>query len=299
MSDSPTILVPVDFSKFSRAAVERALGLASASGSKVKLLHVLQLPPLALEYDSGEPVWSELRSSERKKLEELGREFEGRGVRVSTLFEEGDPASVIHAAGCASDVEMIIMGSHGLRGLDRILMGSVAERTVHSAPVPVMIVRESEDLAATKVRKILFATDFSESSVQSESVVARWARDLNAEVEVMHVVFETTVLFAPYAVPDSRRFDEELRVAANRRMEGVLERFRMAGVQVKTRVVCGFASEEILERADSSGAQVIAMGTRGHTGLRRLRLGSVVQRVLRHASCSVLVAGFASGKGES
>lgn len=299
MATATTVLVPVDFSPASRAAIERALVLATARRANVRLLHALHLPPVALDYDVSGAVWKELRASETAKLEALRQEFEDRGPSISTSFEEREPTGAIHAAARAPDVQLIVMGSHGLRGLERFLLGSVAERTLQDAPVPVLIVRESQADAASRIQSILFATDFSESAQCAEEVVSEWAKQLRADVEVQHVLFDTTVLFAPYAVPDSRRFDDELRESAGRRMEGVLDRFARAGVQAKANISCGYASEEILKRAETMEPQMIAMGTRGHSRLRRYRLGSVVQRVVRHAPCGVLVAGTKSGSSRA
>lgn len=284
-----TILVPVDFSSFSKAAIERALEFAKASHGRVRLLHVLALPLISLEYNRSGPVWSDLRSSESAKLESLRREFEDRGVSIAVSFEEGDPPRMIQAAARSADVELIVMGSHGLRGLDRVLIGSVADRTIRGAPAPVLIVREEGSNAAAPVKSILFATDFSDSARKTEDVVARWATQLHAEVEVFHVVPDTTLLFAPYAVPTSRTFNEEVFESSKRRLSGIVQRLRAQGVQAKHEAVVGYASREIVERAKSTGAQVIAMGSRGHSGLRRFRLGSVVQNVLASSPCSVLV----------
>jgi nucleotide-binding universal stress UspA family protein len=258
----------------------------------------LALPLAALQYNAFGPIWAELRASEASKLEEIRKSFEDRGLPISVSFEEGDPAHVIHAAARAPDVELIVMGSHGLSGIDRTLIGSVADRTLRGSPVPVLIVREDESSACAPVDTILLATDFSENARQLEPVVARWAKRLRAEVEVLHVVPDTTVLFVPYAVPASRIFDEEVLESANRRVRSVVDRFRVAGVTAKPHIAFGYSSYEIVKRAESTGAKVIAMGSRGHSGLRRFRLGSVVQNVLADAPCSVLVGTESSVSGE-
>lgn len=291
MEKPATILVPVDFSAHSRAAAERALTLANAFGASIRFLHALHLPLVAPEYAYSQAIWSDLRRTESAKLESIVRDFQERGVSASARFEERDPADAIRSAARAADVMLVVMGSHGRRGLDRILLGSVAERTLHNASAPVLIVRELEADATEPIRSILFATDFSEDAERAERVVARWARLLGSEVEIFHAIRETAVLFAPYALIGSSDYEGELMEAANARMKGSLERFRHVGVSVKSKIVYGFASEEITNRADSCGAQLIAMGSRGYAGLHRFRVGSVVQRVLRHAPCSVLVAG--------
>ncbi len=298
MSRQATILVPVDFSSFSRAAAERAFELAASRRASVRLLHALHLPRVALEYDAWGPVWTELRDSEIAQFESFREGFEGRGIPVTSSFVEADPVEAIRAAAREPDVELIVMGSHGLRGLDRILLGSVAERTLHQAPVPVLVVRAGSQQAEPPLRSVLFATDFSQGARTTEAVLVDWARTLGAEVEILHVLPETIVLFAPYALPDEKCFDEELAETARRRLDRAVERFRTSGIKAWGTSVCGDPAGEILRRATSAKAQLIALGSRGHSGFRRIGLGGIVERVLRQAPCSVLVASESKQNGD-
>jgi nucleotide-binding universal stress UspA family protein len=291
MSEPRTILVPVDFSTHSRAAAIRACRLASALGASLRLIHGLHLPPVAQEALVPKGFWAGLRESEEAKLVAFARELEGRGVEITTAFEERDPVDMILSAACAADVQLIVMGSHGHRGLDRVLLGSVAERTLQHAPVPVLVVREDESEASKEISTILFATDFSDHAARAERVVAEWATKLNAQVEVFHAIRETAVLFAPYAVAGSSDFEGEMHDAASKRMEKVLERLRLSGVCAKSKIVYGLASEEITKRALSRGADLIVIGARGYSTFQRFLLGSVAERVLRQAHCSVLAVG--------
>lgn len=286
-----TILVPVDFSAFSRAAIERALALARIVRAEVSMLHVLQLPQLALDFGRGGADWSLLRTSEQERLDALQKEFADRGVPVSARLEEGDPFEVIEAAGRAPDVELIVMGSHGLRGLDRLLMGSVAERTVRRATKPVLIVRESEQDASKPIRSMLFATDFSDTAQHLESSVAEWAKRLDAEIVAVHVIFDTASLLAPYVTIDTSEIDAEVQESAERQMAAVVERLRATGARARPIVAHGFPAEKILALAEEERTDLIALGTRGQTRLRSFPLGSVAQRILAGAACGVLVAG--------
>ena len=292
MTEGATILLPVDFSSHSRAAAIRACQLAAGLGMSVRMIHALHLPPVAREAAVPPDFWQELRHSESARLESFRRSIEKHcDVEIATRLEERDPVDMILSAACDEAVELIVMGTHGHRGLDRFLLGSVAERTLRHAPVPVLVVRDDEAEAARRIATILFATDFSEHAERAEKVVCDWARRLNAQVEVFHSIRETAVLFAPYAVPGSSDFEGEMHEAAETRIRGVLERFRTAGVCAKGKIVYGLASNEITKRAESCGAELIAMGARGYSTLQRFLLGSVAERVLREAHCSVLVVG--------
>jgi arylsulfatase A-like enzyme len=145
--------------------------------------------------------------------------------------------------------------------------------------------------AAKPIRSILFATDFSEDAKQAERIVARWARLLHSDVEIFHSIREAAVLFAPYAMSGSSADESELHEAAAIRMKSSLDRFKAAGVSARAKIVHGSPPEEISDRAATIGCQVIAMGSRGYTGLQAVRVGSVAQRVLRNAPCNVLIAG--------
>lgn len=292
MSHASTILVPVDFSPHSRAAATRACRLASAMNASVRVIHALHLPPIALESSVPSEIWDDLRRSESEKLETLRRALEERcDVEITTAFEERDPVDMILSAALATEVDLVVMGTHGHRGVDRFLLGSVAERTLQRAPVPVLVVREDETEAAEPIGTILFATDFSENAERAEQVLATWALRLNAQVEVFHAIRETAVLFAPYAVPGSSDFEGEMHDAASMRIQGVLDRLQAAGVCAKSKIVYGPASDEITKRAEACGADLIVMGARGYSTLQRFLLGSVTERVLRQAHCSVLRVG--------
>ena len=289
--DLSEILVPVDFSDHSRAAIQRAAELAETTGARLWLLHVLDLPPLLPGFMISESIWKGLREAVEVELAAQAKALRRRGLSVATCVQEGNAADSIRAAAYSSNIEIIVMGSHGRRGTDRVLLGSVAERTLHMSPVPVMIVRESEEYAAQPIEKILFATDFSNGSERAEASLIRLARATRSDVEVFHAIQETAVLFAPYAVDGVPSVEVEIHEGARLRMESCLKRLQDAGLNVHPKIVNGFASEEILKRAELSDVDLIAMGTRGYAGMRRFRLGSVSQRVMRGAPCSVFVAG--------
>lgn len=290
MGDSARIVVPVDFSAHSRAAARRAFALASLCDAKVHLLHAHAVPLGVLDEGADPRLAEQLRDNERAAFERFALALESEGHVFTRSFEERDPADAIQSAAREPGTVLVVMGSHGRRGLDRLVLGSVAERAVQGSPVPVYIAREAAEGATEPVRRILLATDFSKDAEYAEELVAAWASRLGAEVEVLHAIRETSVLFAPYAVPGSSDFEGEMMEAAERRMERVVARLAAEGVSAKSKVVYGRPAESILERAESTGAQLIAIGTRGYGAFHRFLLGSVAQRVLRHASCSVLVA---------
>lgn len=287
-----TILVAVDFSDASRAAVRRARALARSAGASLRILHACPPPSDDLDPRLVEQLTEELRRGAKLRLANLAASFDDGRVALSTAFEEADPSRAIRDAAESDDVSLIVMGSHGRRGIDRLLLGSVAARVVQRAPKPVFVVRgehSGEDEDGSPIQSILLATDFSEKAAAVEPEVAEWALRFGAEVEVLHVIRETSVLLAPYAVTGSSDFEGEMFEAAESRMAGVLRRLRERGIHAKAKIVYGGPAEEILRRAEATNVDLVAVGTRGYSGLQRFLLGSVAQRVLSQAHCDVLV----------
>jgi len=287
LGKSARIVVPVDFSEQSRAAAKRAFYLADLYGAEVHVLHA-HTSPIAVLDDAR--LTDELQASERQAFARFCARLDSEGHPFSRSFDTRDPADAIHSAARESGTALVVLGSHGRRGLDRKVLGSVAERTVQGSPVPVYVARERQEEASGPIRRVLLATDFSKDAEAAESLVATWASRLGTKVEVFHAIRETSVLLAPYAVVGSSDFEGEMMEAAEHRMRRVLARLASEGVSAKSKIAYARPAESILERAESTGTQLVVLGTRGYGGFKRFLLGSVAQRVLRHAPCSVLVA---------
>lgn len=144
MDRTKIIVCPVDFSPGSTLAVEKAAELARATGSRVELLHVYQLPVLALPDGviSATPAYiTTLTSNAQQQLDEIAEGLRGRGVQVATKLVEGSPAQAILEHAARLPAGLIVLGTHGRRGFQRFLMGSTAERVVRLANIPVLTVR--------------------------------------------------------------------------------------------------------------------------------------------------------------
>lgn len=147
--DIREILIPTDFSKSSRRAVEYGVEMALRFGAKIHLLHVFQpLPPLAGDYPTTSPELltggiSTLNQSQAL-MGSLSDEMVKKGVPVTTHCREGFPYDEIMKLAGAQHVDLIVMGTHGLTGLSHVLLGSVAEQIVRNSPCPVLTVRHPD-----------------------------------------------------------------------------------------------------------------------------------------------------------
>ena len=137
------LLVPTDFSEPSTAALEHAITLAKAIGAKITIAHIYEVPSFA--YEGGlvsVPVEfaTKIRDAAVASLKAACDANAGRGVEISSLAREGVPAELIDEIAKELGADMIVMGTHGRRGLSHVLLGSVAERVLRTARVPVLTV---------------------------------------------------------------------------------------------------------------------------------------------------------------
>lgn len=138
-----SILVPVDFSDTARAATDYAIRIARESGAEIHLLHSFPVSPgIATPYGPALPdaVFQSIRDGAERRLAEVRERIEGEGVRVKAHLTAEPPSFAISEAAEELGVDCIVMGTRGLSGLKHAVLGSVAERTVRTAPCPVFTV---------------------------------------------------------------------------------------------------------------------------------------------------------------
>jgi nucleotide-binding universal stress UspA family protein len=138
------VLLAVDDSTFSEAATHALIGQAKPKETEVRVLHVIE--PIVVPGEGGlaidwEAITQELRKKGEALLTQTAQALRTAGFQVATAMEEGDPKSVIADFAAKWPADLVIMGSHGHKGLDRFLMGSVSESVVRHAPCSVQVVR--------------------------------------------------------------------------------------------------------------------------------------------------------------
>jgi universal stress protein A len=141
------ILVPLDFSKHSDAALDLALELAREQGAEVHLLHAYELPAaVTMAYGIAIPqaVWDGVQEAAAGRLAEGLRKVEAAGLHGTTHLATAPAADAIATAAETHGIDLIVMGTRGLTGLKHVLLGSVAERTIRTAPCPVLTVKGAD-----------------------------------------------------------------------------------------------------------------------------------------------------------
>jgi nucleotide-binding universal stress UspA family protein len=148
MEQIQTILVPIDFSAHSTRGLKTAIGLAKTFNAKIHLLHAYHLPVSITLPDAAvvpQSFWDSVRDAAARKLEKSYQTVTAEGVQCDSHLTAQTPSSAIVETARQVRAGLIVMGTRGLSGLKHVLLGSVAERTVRTAPCPVMTVKGDEE----------------------------------------------------------------------------------------------------------------------------------------------------------
>lgn len=137
-------------------------------------------------------------------------------------------------------------------------------------------------------QKILVAVDFSDHSDRALDVAIDFAKQFGSELHLVHAFDVRIPLVTPYEVAIPTTFIEEAREAAVAKLDALIKKASAAGVTAQSHLSEVPAASAIVDQAEELGVDLIIMSTRGHTGLKHVLLGSVAERTLRHAPCSVL-----------
>lgn len=287
-----TIIAGCDLSVSSDQAIERAIALAELHRAKIVLVNAQaeEVPPteansVVLE-QLGE-VSAAIRAKEAVQLADKLSEIQTMGLRAAVISRLGPPDEVLAAAAHDEHADLIVVGTHGHTGISRFLLGSVASSIIRRAPCDVLVVRG--DPVREPFRKPLVATDFSPAAAKALVHI----KDLAAPgtpVEVVHAwqlpagSWGATLL-GQARFPWSTVRDAVLTSVKTQADKLVAEH----GGDLHVELVQGPPKSVITETAERGGHDLIAVGSHGHRGFRRLLLGSVAESVVRHASCSALV----------
>ena len=140
------------------------------------------------------------------------------------------------------------------------------------------------------IQTILVPTDFSKHADRAFVIAIQFAQTFGAQIHLLHI-YDIADRATVYEVVFPDDVDAGVRKTAIRKLEARMEQAKAAGIESSTHLVFGTPSQAIIQHAKESKADLIVMGTRGHSGIKNLLLGSVTERTLRLASCPVLTVG--------
>ena len=300
MSENGPIVVGLDGSDLAERAIPVAVALAKRAGAELHLVHVHA--PIAPDpvYVEGLPVIDEHMHSmhlehEQAYLDGARARLVG-GAPATTRVINGPVASALAAYARANGAQLVVLTTHARGGLERAWLGSVADEMARVSPVPILLVRPEPGDVVARLRRILVPLD---GSPLAEAILDHAMRIARLEPEAEIVLLEIVPpIPSPTLVPQSllapASAKEEIaraqEAAAREYLEGVAARVRSAGLRCRTRVeFAGKVAAAILETARAESADLVALCTHGRSGLVRIALGSVADKVVRASTAPVLL----------
>lgn len=266
-----TILVPTDFSDYALFALKAASCIARKVNAKIILAHVYNLPSDGIEmYHYIDQYYKEIKTSATKKLNELALKKFLKGITVEKLILTDILMWEIVTLDRFKNVDLIVLGSHGKSGFNRVFIGSNTEKIVRLAGAPVLTIKnEPEDF---EVKHMVFASDFNDESYYAFEKIKSFADIYDSHIDLLKVItpreFETT------------RQSAKL-------MNDFVFKFNLKKYSVN--IYNDYNIEQgIIDFSDETNADLVALETHGRTGIAHLILGSLTESLVKHESRPVL-----------
>ena len=286
------ILCPIDFSEFSVSAYQHALSVAEHYQAKLVAQHIAELwrhPSADFAASAGlyEEYSQALRESGKKQLQEFVENHPHDEIQPELVVQIGVAADSILSFAQLQKADVIVMGTHGRRGFDRLMLGSVTDRVMRRAPCPVLAVgKPSHDSTAADeerhhprhLSRILFCTDFSENSERALNYAISATTEYDAELTLLHVL----------EVSNPPKKDKAI-AAAKEQLDRLVPSEGRKTLKIKTAVRIGKPYEQIIQLAVEAQIDMVAMAVHGRGALDLAVFGSTTYRVLQLGPCPVLV----------
>lgn len=279
------VLFPTDLSEGAARAFPHAVALAHDHDADLHILNVIS---------PGSTAETALPVSRPTLNDWLGTSSKSKGpdLDVLTIIQnqvEGDrPPEQITGYVEEQEIDLIVMGTHGRRGVQRMLLGSVTEEVVRKANCPILTVRtDVEETPDQAIRQILVPVDFSNASKVAVRYASELAQTYGAQLDLLHVI-EEVVYPSAYGVEPAYLPTQEVRARVQNTLgEIAREDVGYENVQVSAKV--GYAPTTILDYIEDNDIDLVVIATHGRSRFDRILLGSVAERVIRQSPKPVFV----------
>jgi len=296
------ILLAADGSRYSEAAIDLVRALKMERKAEATILtvvpeHVFLGGHTLVDLLKRSAVLkNQVQKAEEERalelLAKLSKSLTTRGLKVETMVRRGSPADEIIKTCRSTRADLVLMGLKGTSDAPEFLLGGVAHKVIKYAPCSVLVAKKESEA----INRVLVPLDGSKHSDEVVRFLVRMPLPCHAEVLVMTVMQSFAAAFVKAYTLDlerDRRIIAELQKAEEEAAERLLaeaeNEFRRGGYRVSAIVAHGDPSQEILREAARRDVDLIALGTKGLTGVRGFLLGSVAQRIARYAKASVLI----------
>jgi nucleotide-binding universal stress UspA family protein len=298
------MLVPVDGSKLSEEAISAAIAFAQKAGEagKITLLRVKQIELAFYPPESAYTIPKGMQPEVEAYLRKLAETIKAQGVQVETLGSYGDPATTIVEVAEERNCDMIVMVTHGRKGGSRLLHGSVADRVLQGATVPVLLLKHGEQPTRTfsplNRPRLVVPLDGSELAEAVVPLATQLALQLGASVTLLRSLDLPDLIIANNGRAAAGIDPMTVIIPTERQnaltyLEKIQHQMQQQGVPTASLVTEGVAAEDIAQEAsdleNGGEAVIIVMATHGRTGLGRWLYGSVAGALLHLATTPLLI----------
>lgn len=287
------ILLATDGSDYSEEAAGFLTRFNFSQKDEIVVLHVISEIPYEDDYKA--QIRQAIRKVAPKILESTVNILKPVNAKIKTVEADGYPDTTIIEKAVSLDIDLIVMGARGIKGVKIFFLGSSTRSVTINSPKPVLVIKRHQGEVTGKM-KIIFATDGSDSADETARFLSLMPFPDDAGITVMHVS-RSDVSDIPdrYIMEISDEIKEEvarIRTIESAESEKIIEKARTYLEKRFTKVYAlqktGDPSIQILNEANISNADLIAIGSRGLRGVKGM-LGSVSRRILGHSECSVLI----------
>ncbi len=287
------VLIATDFSEYSKVALDICLGVSKCMKTKLYVLHTIEKFP----HDYKNLLSSAAHADIKQRLEEEAME-KIKGVISEGLWEQeeivpvvrfGKPFIEIIQVAKEKKVDLLAMGTHGRAGMDRVILGSVAERVVRKAGCPVMVIRGRKYVG---FKRIIVPIDFSDCSRKALEYAAATARAHKSKLTILHIYEESFVepyVNAANSEEEANEIIKEIERVNEIKYDEFLKTVDLGGVEYEKLLKKGIPETEIVEIAREQQANLIVMGTHGRSGIRHILIGSTAEEVVRTVHCDIII----------
>ena len=236
-----------------------------------------------------------MRSMEEKLMEQLNKlvaRVKKAGVAVTSELRTGDVYEEIKGSIVDVKPDLIVMGTHGRRGVERWFIGSTTEKLLRHSPVPLVTISAAGDkaLSTPRFRRILVTTDFSEGTADALAYAFSVAQENDSEVTLLHVLHDISADVAG-------KYQDSLIDGIRKQLEGLVPAGARNWCEIVMRVETGIPYRIILRTLEDEKVDLLIMNIHGKDMLDRALLGSTAERVVRAASCPVMMIPPMNRKG--
>ena len=272
-----SILVAIDFTDSSENVLKNAISFAKTFKSKITLIHILP------DDINNEKVGSLVKKALTTKLKEANDGIINEGIETgSPILDYGNYCDKIVSASHKIGANLIIAGSGNKLNDDAFQLGTTAEKIIKKSTTPVFIVKNGQTL---NIKNIICPVDFSKESnraLNSAIIIARM-------VEAKLVILSVYPLFRyDFTKHDAAQINESRRLELNKEFDSFLETFHLIDLNYEKQIAGGEPSEEILKFIKKSKPDLLIMGTTGRSGISKILMGSVTEKVIREVPCSFI-----------